>query len=548
MRSDAIRLPGVAESFLAHSEWRWCRQAVRIFHRWMADHHLVLADLTPAHVEGFWESQRARGLAFSTYHARRCRLHKYLYWLGERGHLRFVVEPPRLWHMRGKLPEPAERFVGLRGNQRLEPMVRNLHDWMARKRIELGDLTPAHLEAFLRKPIGGERGKSSRETLHRNLEPYLLWLHDEGLVRFRTFRGVHEPFPLPEPACAFVDTLRPVKRRTTVDGIAGDLRDLHAWLAAQGVGLADLDRPATERWLKSLADRSLAPTTRSGRIFQVRRYLGWLFERGTVDADPDDLLRRTDLPKIPSYLPRPFPVEADRVMQRRFLEVDSLCGQALFLMRRTGIRIGELVRLEPSCLQRASAHDTFVKVPLGKLDNERLVPLDPEARQILESLQRRCPPGAPYLIEPDIARSTLMQRLGATLRHAADGLDIPGPVVSHRLRHTYATELLNAGMSLVAIMRLLGHRSFRMTMRYAAITQDTVVKDYYAAMARIGAQYDVTPRSSAHGEPDPRRMLSNTISWLRNNAPQDARTQRLIKRLYKLRDDIETLAYPADDR
>jgi site-specific recombinase XerD len=61
------------------------------------------------------------------------------------------------------------------------------------------------------------------------------------------------------------------------------------------------------------------------------------------------------------------------------------------------------------------------------------------------------------------------------LKSLADrGLDIPGPVVSHRLRHTYATELLNAGQSIIAVMKLLGHRSLRMTMRYAAITHRPV--------------------------------------------------------------------------
>ena len=90
-------------------------------------------------------------------------------------------------------------------------------------------------------------------------------------------------------------------------------------------------------------------------------------------------------------------------------------------------------------------------------------------------------------------------------------------------------------------MKLLGHRSIRMTMRYAALTQDTVAKDYHAAMARISAQYDVPLSPALPGEPDPERMLTDTISWLRNHAPDDRRAQLLIKRLYKLRDDIAPL-------
>ena len=536
-----IRLPRVAEQFLGHEQWRWCRQMVRIFHRWMSEHNLVLSDLTPAHIDHFWAFQRSRGLADSTYHARRCRLHKYLYWLSGQGELRFVVEPPRLWHMRGELPEQAERFLAARGRRRLEPGVRNLHEWLTRKGVALGELTPAHIEAFLRKPIGVELEKTSRDSLHRDLEPYLLWLHDQRRVPFRDARHVRRSFALPVSARNYLDTLRPVRKPSTCSGVATDLRDLHAWMAAQGVALAQLDRTATERWLKSMADRGLGPTTRGSRIFRARRYLDWLAERGAIEHDPDDLLRHGDLPKVPSYLPRPFPVEADRQMQRRLLARGDILGQALVLMRRTGLRIGELVRLDPRCLETDHDDNAMLKVPLGKLDNERLVPLDDHARSVLESLQRACPRGAPLLLEPNHSRNKLLERLGATLKEAAAGLDVPGPIVSHRLRHTYATELLNAGMSLVAIMKLLGHRSFRMTMRYAAITHDTVARDYHAAMARISAQYDVPQSPALSGQPDPQRMLSDVITWLRNNARKNQRTDRLVKRLYKLRDDLTPL-------
>lgn len=440
-----------------------------------------------------------------------------------------------------RLPSVAEHFLALRGHRQLEPVVRNLHDWMARKRIEFTDLTPAHLQAFLRKPIGVERSETSRNTLYRNLEPYLLWLHDQGQVRFRADRQVRRAFPLPESARAFVEAMRPTRKPSTCDCIITALRDLHAWLAAQDIALVELDRPAMERWLKAMADRGLAPSTRSERIFRVRTYLAWLVERGALSLDPDDLLRPTDLPKLPSYLPRPFPRDVDREMQRRLLASDTLYGKALFLMRRTGLRIGELARLEPRCLQADRGEQAFLKVPLGKLDNERLVPLDQETQEVLESLTRLCPRGAPFLLEPELRRETLLQRLSATLKQTAAGIDIPGPVVSHRLRHTYATELLNAGMSLVSIMKLLGHRSVRMTMRYAAITQNTVVKDYHAAIAEISAQYDVPLPPSLPSEPDPERMLTDTISWLRNNARDDRRAQLLIKRLYKVRDDIAPL-------
>lgn len=544
MTRQKTRLPSVAETFLDGPEGRWCRPAVRLLQRWMNARSLALSDLTPVHLEQFWAEQERAGLAASTMHARRCRIHKYLYWLDGKGLLRFTVDTPRLRHMSRALPKIARRFLDLPGNRIHAPVVRNLHDWLRRCGISLEDLTPAGLEDFLRRPIATTIAKTSREDRHRRLEPYLLWLHEQGHIPFELERGLRKPFALPDSARAFIDTLRPVLKPNTCSGYVVDLRDLHAWLDAQKLSLDNLDRRAAERWLQALANRTLAPVTRNYRILHARGYLRWLAERGDFDGDPDDLLRAEDLPKIPSYLPRPFPPEIDRELQRRFRSADTVFGSALFLMRRSGMRIGELVRLEPRCLDEDLHGHVFIKVPLGKLDNERLVPLDDEARQVAEQLHQLYSNDAPFLIEPHRCRDWVIEKLRETLADAAQGLDIPGPIVSHRLRHTYATELLNAGMSLVGIMKLLGHRSLRMTMRYAAVTQETVVKDYFSAIAKLSSRYELPEHASAISgadAPDPDRMLRDVIAYLRNNTGSDNNAQRLITRIHKIRYDIAQL-------
>jgi site-specific recombinase XerD len=544
MARQKTRLPQAAEDFLAGPEGRWCRPVVRLLHRWMNARALLLSDLTPVHLEQFWSEQEGSGYTAATLHTRRCRLHKYLYWLGDKGLLRFSVAPARLRHMGRALPQPARRFLAHPENKLHEPVVRNLHDWLERCGISLAQLTPIVLNHFLQRPIATTIAKTSREDRHRRLEPYLKWLYEQGLVSLRLDRRVRKPSAIPDCAKEFIDTLRPVLKKNTCAGYVVDLRDLHAWLDARKIALHDVDRRAAERWLGSLADRGLAPVTRNYRILHARAYLRWLAERGDFDRNPDELLRAEDLPKIPSYLPRPFPPEVDIELQRRFRSNDNVYGQALFLMRRSGMRIGELVRLEPRCLDEDLRENVFIKVPLGKLDNERLVPLDSEAREVAEHLLRLCPDHATFLIEPNLGRDTVIKKLRETLADAAKGLDIPGPVVSHRLRHTYATQLLNAGMSLVGVMKLLGHRSLRMTMRYAAVTQETVVNDYFKAMSKISARYEIPKHAlerSLADSPDPDRMLRDVISYLRNAAPADPNASRLITRIHKLRYEIAHL-------
>jgi site-specific recombinase XerD len=365
-------------------------------------------------------------------------------------------------------------------------------------------------------------------------------------MTFKAERAKRKPLPTPESAAMYVDTLRPVRKASTCGGILGGLKDFHAWLEAQRLSLDELSRPVMERWLKSMSDRELAAMTRSPRIFHVRGYLGWLFERGMLAVDPEDFLRQSDLPKIPSYLPRPYPPEADRKLQERLAKSDDPCCRALLLMRRSGLRIGELVTLEHHCLEPDHCGNTFLKVPLGKLDNERLVPLDEKTVALAKDLQVRGSPKDEFLIEPDCGRKTLKGRLRAILKTMAEGLDIPGPITSHRLRHTYATQLLNAGMSFVGLMKLLGHHSFKMTMRYAAITQETVVRDYYAALKRSEEIYAPAVQPNPPRQPDPKQMLTDTISWLRKNhtatPKQKRRADAIIKRIYKIRDDINAIS------
>jgi len=346
---------------------------------------------------------------------------------------------------------------------------------------------------------------------------------------------------IPDTARDFVDTLRPIRKPATCDSYRHALANFHRWLCEQNLCLGSIDRPIMEQWLKSLADRGLAPSSRNLYIYDVRKYLDWLFDRGKVTSQPNDLLRSSDLPNIPSTLPRPFPIAVDRELQRRFQADKNIYAQALFLMRHSGVRIGELVHLDTACLERDLRGNALLKVPLGKLNNDRRVPLSRDTEQILERLQKNCSIGDTFLLAPHLSRTTVVNHVREILKTISIGLDIPGPIIPHRLRHSYATELLNAGMSLVAIMKLLGHRSIHMTMRYAAFSQNTLTKDYHSAMAKIATRYQLPDKRSAIAEPDPQRMLLDIISWLRNNAAENNSTRRLIKRIYKIQNEIARL-------
>ncbi len=169
---------------------------------------------------------------------------------------------------------------------------------------------------------------------------------------------------------------------------------------------------------------------------------------------------------------------------------------------------------------------------------------------------RGSPPGetsAGFLItHPDgrrYTREALRHALAAAERRA--GLaEHPTP---HRLRHTYATELLRAGMRLTVLMKLLGHRTIAMTLRYAALTGMDVQRAYAEAMDVVKELYDLASVRPKRGRPETASAIHRSIRerleevatdldrLRRDHAREDRKKkiQRLRERLRRLTDDLD---------
>jgi hypothetical protein len=130
-------------------------------------------------------------------------------------------------------------------------------------------------------------------------------------------------------------------------------------------------------------------------------------------------------------------------------------------------------------------------VPLGKLDTERMVPLDDDTLDLVDRIVAHRSPARPlphprtgklveFLLTHQGRRVSVDTLRGELLRAAAEA-GLPG-ATPHQLRHTYATALVNAGVSLQALMALLGHVSAEMSLRYGRLFDATVRADYERAL------------------------------------------------------------------
>jgi len=170
------------------------------------------------------------------------------------------------------------------------------------------------------------------------------------------------------------------------------------------------------------------------------------------------------------------------------------------LLARTGMRAGELAGLDADAVVLIGAGH-WLRIPLGKLRNDRYVPLHPELVELLtawtaanlEHIRRHKRLIADHRGPLD---RYLIGRVVARVGRAAG---VPG-VHPHRLRHTLATQAINRGMRLEAIAALLGHRKMEMTLIYARIANRVVADEYAAVSAKIDALYGQPPQLPADYE------------------------------------------------
>ncbi len=181
-------------------------------------------------------------------------------------------------------------------------------------------------------------------------------------------------------------------------------------------------------------------------------------------------------------------------MNRELRKTDDLLSNILLLIRATGMRVGECLNLKKDCLHHLGGDDWALHVPLGKLHNERLVPVDAEARKVLDRILGMV--GASASADPASPLFTLngrklsYRRVQKALKNASQRAQCQ-PVRPHQLRHTYATTMLRSGISLPALKEILGHRDIQMTMRYVQVTQTDLQREYLLARRKMEAIHAV---------------------------------------------------------
>jgi site-specific recombinase XerD len=149
------------------------------------------------------------------------------------------------------------------------------------------------------------------------------------------------------------------------------------------------------------------------------------------------------------------------------------------------MRIGECADLSCDCLRSTAPDQWALHVPLGKLKTERMVPVDAFVCQLVQRLRffrslDPLPADGRLLARPG-SKEALVRQLRDYLHQVCHSLGLSTRIVPHQLRHTYATEMLRAGVGFPALMKLLGHADPDMTMRYVDVALTDLQREFQLA-------------------------------------------------------------------
>jgi site-specific recombinase XerD len=297
------------------------------------------------------------------------------------------------------------------------------------------------------------------------------------------------------------------------------------------------------RWMCE-QDPPLCNKTRGDYLLGLRRLLDDLAANG--HSIQPDLIRREDFPPLPQYLPRPFPPQDDQLLRDELRRTDDLPANALLLTHVIGIRIGECIDLALDCLRQVGPDQWALHVPLGKLHTERLVPVDEDGRRIMDrilTLRALAPPARlakseGFLLPRLGGHYALYQTLLWALADAAKRAGCSCAATPHRLRHTFASEMVRLGVSLPALMQLLGHKDIRMTLRYVQVTQQDLQREFHKARQHAAQPHPVpvlaVPNCPTSADPPGiRQAIAATRHLLEmyRRGLSDEKTRRQLQRL-----------------
>jgi len=256
------------------------------------------------------------------------------------------------------------------------------------------------------------------------------------------------------------------------------------------VPVEEVTHTTVSRYIDYLMKKRLAPKTVNCHLDGIRQFYHYLKEEEGVSVN--NPIRKNHIQKMSKPLPRHL---KDEQVEIFFNTVNGPRDRAMFvLMLRCGLRVEEVANLAISAID---VNRRTVLVEDGKGAKDRIVYMSNDALQALAAYLRVRPASRTrkvFLVKkgPCTGQPISIRGIQKRMEYYAKKAKIK--VSCHHLRHTMATQMLNADADLSTIQDLLGHSSVKTTQRYCRISNLKVQRDYFNAMEVIMLRNGWQPR------------------------------------------------------
>ena len=277
----------------------------------------------------------------------------------------------------------------------------------------------------------------------------------------------------------------------TIDSYRRSLGQFQVWMGERFERWQACTTADFRGWLYASMEEELKATTIRLRFAGLRSFYKYLVRFGEVERNP---LEDVSLPKARQGLPVHLNLkQVDELLEMPFrVPLDAKSphwlpyrdAAILELFYSCGMRLSELVSLNANALMD---RDRCVRV-VGKGRKVRLVPVGEYAMEALKRYRREAGiSGSSPLFISRLGRRMSGRAIQLMLNKYLKASDIPFHISPHKLRHTFATHMLDAGADLRAVQELLGHSSLSTTQIYTHVTKTRMKEVYRAAHPRAGA-------------------------------------------------------------
>ena len=213
----------------------------------------------------------------------------------------------------------------------------------------------------------------------------------------------------------------------------------------------------------------------------IRRFYDYLYDEGRLKIE--NPVKKGMCVRLPRPLPKYL---KDEQVDELLEHVHMVRDRALFtLMLRTGVRVAEAANLT---FDDIDFHRGRILIRAGKGNMDQIVYMSPGAvRLIVEYLKARPSSRSKhvFLVDKGTHRGQPLSVRGIQKRMEYYARKASLKTSCHHLRHTMATQMLNAGAALATIQDLLGHASVTTTQKYCKTSNRRVQQDYYQTIEKV---------------------------------------------------------------